>query len=129
MRHIELSRNIPRSKNWIGSFYEQLAEHGIFDYDAFWKLHRDLILLAKDAKERKHVNSKLAYELLKVQQDVLRLFCSHFDKNDIFKIKGMNSEKIREFKEIFEIAVIGAISGQVLPDTSFNYLNPLLKKA
>jgi hypothetical protein len=125
--HFELLRNIPGNPNWEGSFYERLTECGEWDSKSFWLLHLDLLNIAKQQISSQPVDRELAYTLLLLQQKVLTLISAHFAKNDVFQIDNINTEQLYEFKERFQIAVLGAISGEVLPESSFDLVNPLVK--
>lgn len=127
--HSELERNIPSNSNWEGSFYERLAEYGEWDSKSFWALHLELLNIAKLQKVSLPVEQNLAYMLLYLQQKVLNLISAHFTKNDVYEISNINTEKLYEYKERFELAILGAISGEVLPETSFDLVNPLVKNA
>jgi len=126
--HSELLRNIPGNPNWEGSFYERLTEYGEWDSKSFWLLHLDLLNIANQQVSNQPVERELAHVLLMLQQKVLTLITAHFAKNDVFQISNINTEQLYEFKERFEVAVLGAISGEVLPESSFDLVNPLVKK-
>jgi len=125
--HSELQRNIPNNPNWEGSFYERLTEYGEWDSKSFWVLHLELLKIAKQQQSDLTVEKNLVYMLLYLQQRVLNLISSHFTKNDVFEISNINTEQLYEYKERFEMAILGAISGEVLPETSFDLVNPLVK--
>ncbi len=127
--HSELVRNIPGNSNWEGSFYERLTEYGEWDSKSFWVLHLDLLNIAKQQVTNQPVERELAYMLLLLQQKVLTLISAHFAKNDVFKIVNINTEQLYEFQERFKMAILGAISGEVLPESSFDLANPLVKNA
>ncbi len=127
--HSELLRNIPGNPNWEGSFYERLTEYGEWDSKSFWILHLDLLNIAKQQISDRPIERELAYMLLLLQQKVLTLISAHFTKNDVFQIDNINTEQLYEFKERFEMAILGAISGEVLPESSFDLVNPLVKNA
>ena len=127
--HSELERNIPGNINWEGSFYERLTEYGEWDSKSFWVLHLELLNIAKTKNNDLNVEKDLAYMLLYLQQRILTLISAHFTSSDVFEIVNINTEQLYEFKERFEIAVLGAISGEVLPETSFDLVNPLVKNA
>lgn len=124
----ELERNIPGHSNWEGSFFERLTEYGEWDREAFWRLHQELVELAQRA-DKNPVDRDLAYMLLYLQQRVLNLVASHFAKNDVFKITNLKGEQLYEFKERFDMAILGVITGEVLPESSFDLVNPLLNNA
>lgn len=124
----ELERNIPGHSNWEGSFFERLTEYGEWDHEAFWRLHQELVELAQRA-DKNPVDRDLAYMLLYLQQRVLNLVASHFAKNDVFKITNLKGEQLYEFKERFDMAILGVITGEVLPESSFDLVNPLLNNA
>ncbi|GAB1270012.1 hypothetical protein NBRC116493_32650 [Aurantivibrio infirmus] len=125
----ELERNIPGHPKWKGSFYERLVEYREWDVDSFWSLHLELLQIAKNNKESDMVDRNLAYKLLTIQQKVLNLVTSHFVKNDIFKIRNLSTDQIYDFKERFEMAIISAVTGSVVPESSFKLTNPLVKNA
>ena len=124
----ELERNIPGHSNWEGSFFERLTEYGEWDQEAFWYLHKELVELAQRADEHS-VDRELAYMLLYLQQRVLNLVAAHFAKNDVFNITNLKGEQLYEFKERFDMAILGVITGEVLPESSFDLVNPLLNNA
>lgn len=125
----ELERNIPGNLNWEGSFYERLTEDGEWDSKSFWVLHLELLNIAKQQKPDVGVDRDLAYMLLYLQQRVLTLIASHSTNKDSFKICNINNDQLYEFEERFNMAILGAISGKVLPETSFDLVNPLIKNA
>ncbi|MUH72016.1 Imm41 family immunity protein [Psychrosphaera haliotis] len=127
--HSELFRNIPGNLNWEGSFYERLTEYGEWDSKSFWVLHLDLLNIAKQQISNKPVERELAYMLLQLQQKVLNLISANFAKDDVFNISNITTEQLYEFQERFEMAILGAISGEVLPESSFDLVNPLVKNA
>ncbi|WP_417661032.1 hypothetical protein [Pseudomonas sp.] len=127
--HSELKRNIPGNTRWEGSFYERLTEYGEWNSKSFWALHLDLLEIAKHQNTYLPVERELAYMLLYLQQRVLNLISAHFNKNDVFEISNINSEQLYEFKERFEMAILGAISGEVLSEASFDLVNPLVNNA
>lgn len=125
----ELERNIPRNPNWEGSFYERLTEYGEWNTDAFWLLHLDLLQVAESANTDEPIDRKLSYMLLYIQQRVNNLTTAHFSKNDVFEISNIKEEKLYEFKERFDMAILGAVTGELLPESSFDLVNPLVKNA
>ena len=127
--HSELLRNIPGNSNWEGSFYERLTEYGEWDSKSFWALHLDLLNIAKQQITNQPVDRELAYMLLLLQQKVFTLTSAHFTKIDVFEISNINSEQLYEFQERFNMAILGAITGEVLPESSFDLVNPLVKNA
>ncbi len=127
--HSELERNIPGQPNWEGSFYERLTEEAEWDSESFWVLHSELINIANNQDTESPVDRELAYKLLYLQQRILNLISAHFTDNDVFEISNINADQLYEFKERFEMAILGAITGKVLPEASFDLVNPLLKNS
>ncbi|MCG7490195.1 immunity 41 family protein [Vibrio sp. Of14-4] len=125
----ELERNIPGHANWEGSFYERLSEYGEWDSETFWVLHSELLDIAKKQDLHSPVIRELAYMLLYIQQRVLNLISAHFAENDFFEISNIDTEQLYEFRERFEMAILGTITGKVLPETSFDLVNPLINNA
>ena len=124
----ELERNMPGHSNWEGSFFERLTEYGEWNRKSFWALHRELLELASLAND-KPVERNLAYMLLYLQQRVLSLVAAHFATNDVFNISNLEGEQLYEFRERFDMAILGVITGEVLSESSFDLMNPLLKNA
>jgi hypothetical protein len=125
----EFERNIPGHPDWEGSLYERLSEYGEWNSLAFWKLHLDLLKIAEGVGETESVNRELAFMLIMLQQKVLNLISANFNKSDVFEIRNMKDEELHKFIERFEIAMIGAISGSVIPESSFDLHNPFIKNA
>jgi hypothetical protein len=125
----ELERNIPGNPKWEGSFFERLTEYGEWDSEAFWLLHFDLLQLAMCTDSSEPVDRNLSYMLLYLQQRVLNLISAHFAKNDSFNITDLNDKQLYEFKERFDMAILGVVTGEVLPESSFDLMNPLVKNA
>ncbi|MFZ6643351.1 hypothetical protein ACO0LL_26755 [Undibacterium sp. TC4M20W] len=130
----DICRNLPGNTNWPGSFYEQLAEHGIWNTKEFWLLHRDLVLAANKLRDVGSVDKQFALTIVRLQATVDRLFSAHFDENDVFKILAidnelgtvLNSDELHAFKERFDLAVTGVFSGEIFPEYAFELVNPLL---
>ena len=125
----ELERNLPGHPDWEGSFYEKLTEYGEWDVNAFWKLHLDFLEIAKSVNGSNTISRDLARKLLLLQQKVLNLVSSHFNDNDVYEIANIETDLLYEFIERFEMAILGAVSGEVHPESSFGLVNPLVKNA
>ena len=124
----ELERNIPNYPSWEGSFYERLTEYCEWKSDLFWVLHCDLLnaaLLAKDEP----IDRNLVHMLLYLQERVLTLIAAHFNKNGVFEISNLTDKQLHEYTERFNMAILGVITAEVLPEASFNLVNPLVKNA
>ncbi|MES2038115.1 MAG: Imm41 family immunity protein [Pseudomonadota bacterium] len=119
-------RNLPGNANWVGSFYEQLTEHGIWNKKEFWLLLSDLILAANKLKDSESVDKQLAWAIVKLQSNINGLLIAHFDEKDVFAILDMSTGELYAFKERFDLAVVGIFSGEVLPEDAFELTNPLL---
>lgn len=124
----ELARNMPAHPEWEGSFYERLTEYGEWNEEVFWKLHLELIDVARKVNNQPLVDRQLMHMLVFIQQRVLNLVSAHFNSNDGFQISNLDVDLIREFRERFEMAIIGAVSGEVLPEASFDLKNPLIER-
>lgn len=120
-----LFRNLPDSDDWEGSFYEQLVEYGIWDETEFWKLHKDLIVIANGLESR-NLERAVATAVVRLYVKIASLISSHFHDNDIFKIQNLSSSEILEYNERLDLAVVGAFSGEILDENRFDLRNPLL---
>lgn len=119
-------RNLPGNPLWEGSFYEKLAEYGLWDEREFWRLHHDLIRVAKDIKGQE-ISKELSAAIVKIYIRISSLMAAHSDPMDGFSIKNLNHEQIISYKERLDIAVIGVFSGEILNEISFDLQNPFLQ--
>ena len=51
---------------------------------------------------------------------------NYFNKNDVVNLQGITDEKLHDFIERFDMAILGITSGEVLPESSFDLVNPLI---
>jgi len=123
----EILRNLPGNSHWEGSFWERLAEHCVWDVDAFWMLHRSLVRLACAAAGA-HMDRNMALVIARLQGRVLGLLAAHHDVNDVFRIRNLDADLLRGMVERFEHAVLGFFSGEALPESSYDVRNPLIVK-
>ena len=119
--------NLPGQPAWEGSFYERLTEEGIWDEDEFWKLHYDLIRVARENKGEE-MDRILAAAIVKICLRVNNLISAHYDSNDIFVIKNLSAERLFKFGERFNITIMDAFSGEVFDEERFGLKNPLIVK-
>lgn len=124
-KYSNLFRNLPGNSDWEGSFYENLVENGIWDEVEFWKLHFDLIDIARDSDE-KNIDRNISAAVMRIYVKIASLISAHFRQNDIFRIHGLSDSKISEYKERLDLAAIGAFSGEILEERRFDTMNPLL---
>ena len=121
-----LYRNSPSHPKWEGSFVERLHEYSEWDEQAFWLVHKDLVELAKEFATVETVPKDIAARVVALQKTVSTSFAANFNKNDGFVIDNLDTEKLHEFMERFDMAVLGVFTGQVLPESSFDLVSPLL---
>ena len=100
----ELFRNLPSDKNWEGSFYETLTEHGIWDEIEFSKLEFCLCAINAQMESSKILDARIVRALLELQQRISRCIQSHYDRKDIFKISNVSEEQLYDLVERFELA-------------------------
>jgi hypothetical protein len=124
--YLELMKNLPSHPDWCSSFYGKLAEDGEWNVDAFWRLHVDLLQIAKDFHNEECISRELLYALIYVQNGVLNSIVYNLSKKDAFKIINIDENSIMKFKERFDSAMICIGAGDILPETSFDLVNPLL---
>ena len=125
LRFKTIYRNLPGHLEWEGSFYEILVEYGIWNEDEFWKLHHDLTMVAMENKGEK-MDRILAAAIVKICLRVVNSIAAHYNDNDVFTIENLDDMQLIDFKERFEMAVMGAFSGEVLDESHFDLKNPLL---
>lgn len=121
-----LYRNSPSHPKWEGSFVQRLHEYCEWDKNAFWLVHKDLIELAKQFSEVDSVPKDIAARVVALQKTVSTSFAANFNKNDGFSIENLSIETLHEFMERFDMAILGVFTGQVLPESSFDLVSPLL---
>jgi len=127
----EIFRTMPGdgSAEWEETFYGCLSEHGNWDMEKFWIFHMALTEIGKEVQEDAVVDRKLVYALLYIQQHVLTHVTSHYNSQVDWKFEAIDDEQLFEFVERFELAILGAISGEVSAESSFDLVNPLLADA
>ena len=126
----EIYRNMPGdgSPEWEKSFYGYLAEYGEWDIDKFWVFHKALINIAKQVDFEQPIERELAYALIYIQERVLTIVSSHFSDNE-FSFTSIEDSTLYDALDRFELALKGAITGEVIPESSFDLVNPLLANA
>jgi len=125
----EILRNLPGNANWEGSFYERLSEHGVWDAAEFWKLHLALVITATNFAAHAQISRPLASSVATLQARVSNLIAAHYDANDAFQIHNLTAAELNAFSERFEHAVLSVFSGAVLPESSYELVNPLVGSA
>ena len=111
---------------WIGSFFEKLIEYGVWDEDEFWKLHKNLVGIAVALKNDVTVEKSLLSLLLRIQKCLNDYLIYHLDKESSYSIKNVSTEKLFQFIERFDSAIISIGTGEIIPEVSFDLKNPLL---
>ncbi|PQJ60651.1 hypothetical protein BTO10_14995 [Vibrio chagasii] len=125
----EIYKNVPGdgSPDWEHTFYGHLSEYGEWDIEKFWIFHKALIEVGMLVKEGTSVDRNLAYALLYIQHGVLVHIGSHFNSRVSWKFESIDDEELRDYAERFQLAILGAISGDIVPESSFDLINPLIK--
>ena len=124
----EIQRNLPGSSDWQGSFYEQLTEHGLWSMGEFWKLHLCLVETAHSFRF-KPVARNQALAVVTLQGKIMNLVAAHYDQNDAFFIRNLAPNELHAFVERFQHAVLSVFSGEVIPEASYDIVNPLIVHA
>ncbi|MFZ6843405.1 hypothetical protein [Undibacterium sp. RuTC16W] len=122
----QIFRNLPGNPNWEGSFYETLTEYGNWSVDEFWKLHLDLIETAKIGGSAVVISRELAWGVVTLYSKIFNLISAHYNMNDSFQIKNLAPDELIAFTERFQHAMLGVFSGEVLPESSYDLINPLI---
>ncbi|WP_367989457.1 Imm41 family immunity protein [Vibrio sp. NTOU-M3] len=125
----EIYKNVPGdgSPDWEHTFYGHLSEYGEWDIEKFWIFHKALIEIGMLVKEGTNVDRNLAHALLYIQHGVLVRISSHFDSRVSWKFESIDDEELHDYAERFQLAILGAISGDIVPESSFALINPLIK--
>jgi hypothetical protein len=120
-----LFANLPGSDTWDESLWGRLVEDGVWDEQAFWELHAALISLARINNGSALIDRATAQAVCKIQARVLGCVASHRDPDDVFKITNLSDERLGDFVERFEHAVLSVFSGEFLPESSYALRSPL----
>jgi hypothetical protein len=123
---LQIFRNLPANPDWEGSFYEQLTEHGDWNIVEFWKLHLDLVEVARSEDLSTGVSRELALAVATLFAKIKNLISAHYNVNDVFQINNLSADELFAFSERLEHAVLGVFSGQVLAESSYDLTSPLL---
>lgn len=126
MKIEHLYRNSTSHPEWEGSFVERLYEYNEWDEKAFWQIHKELIELADEYSLVDSVPKDIAVRIVALQKNVCTSLAANFNRNDVFCIKNIDTERLHQFMERFDMAVLGVFTGQVLPESSFDLMSPLL---
>ncbi|WP_392343898.1 hypothetical protein [Pseudoalteromonas prydzensis] len=126
MNLYEIERYSASHPDWEGSFSERLYEYREWNIPEFWKLHKELVELAVWLRGKDEINKQLVGRILGIQKSVRAVVAAHYNKNDVVTISGLTDEQLHEFIERFDMAIMGVASGEVLPESSFDLVNPLL---
>jgi len=127
--YFQILKNLPGNPEWEGSFYEKLTEYGVWDADEFWKLELDLINAAKVNRESEVMDKKLVLGVATLHSKIYNLIAAHYNKNDIFKIRNLTPDELIAFTERFQNSMLGVFSGEVIPESSYDLVNPLIANA
>lgn len=127
MNLYEIERYSASHPDWEGSFSESLYEYCEWNIPEFWKLHKELLELAVWLREKDDINKQLVGRILGIQKSVWTMVTAHYNENDIVTLSGITDEQLHEFIERFDMAIMGVTTGEVLPENSFDLINPLLK--
>lgn len=126
MNLYEIERYSASHPDWEGSFSERLYEYYEWNIPEFWKLHKELVELAVWLRGKDEINKQLVGRILGIQKSVMAVVAAHYNKNDVVTISGVTDEQLHDFIERFDMAIMGVASGEVLPESSFDLVNPLL---
>lgn len=126
LKYNEILRNLPGHPNWDGSFYEQLVEYGRWDSNEFWKLHLEIIILARDLVEFDSIKRSTALKIVWLQSKIKDLLIANFNAGDGYEISGLNTITIFSYMERLDAAILGVFSGEVIPESEFELANPLI---
>jgi len=121
--------NLPGAAGFESSFCKRLAEQAVWDATEFWKLHQDLVQVARETAVSGTVRRELALAVVTSYSRILALVVAHYDKNDPFQIRCVSRDELYAFCERLRLAVLGVFNGEVLPEASFYLQNPLLNGA
>lgn len=123
--YVQIYRNLPGNSDWEGSFYERLAEYGDWSIVEFWRLHFDLVGVARSEDSSAGVNRELALAVATLFAKITNLISAHYNVNDVFQIENLSSDELLAFTERLEHAVLGVFSGQVIAESSYELTSPL----
>lgn len=127
--YVQIFRNLPGSPSWEGSFYERLTEHGEWSIVEFWKLHFELVAVARSGDLSVGVNRELAMAVVMLFAKITNLISAHYNVSDVFQVINLSSDELLVFSERLEHAVLGVFSGQVIAEFSYELVNPLIVQA
>ena len=126
MNLYEIERYSASHPDWKGSFSERLYEYSEWNASEFWKLHKTLVELAIALRDKNQIDKQLFGRILGIQKSIWSIVAAHFNECDAIKLVGVSDEQLHEFVERFDLAIIGLSNGKVLPESSFDLVNPLL---
>ena len=106
-----------------GSFRARLYEDALWSQDEYWKVEWALFQLVEAAAQ----DPELRFRVFRLFSATTTLFTSHFNPADVFSIQNLDSDRLYEIMERFQLVFEGFFAGE-MPDLSeaFDERNPLL---
>lgn len=98
-----------------GSFIFELHENSCFDEVLFKELLKALYEIVNKSKERT-LEREVVIQISKIQSYVLSSIIYHHHKNDLYKIKNYQEDKISSFIETLNIMIECYLSGNKIDE-------------
>lgn len=117
-------------RNWASSelfdensFISILHESHVWDEDEYWKLDSAIYELANKYSDD-FIPRDIAWPIARIFSYLMMSFEAHHNKNDYFKMKGLDSEQVYNRRERVQLVFEGFFKGEMISNDSFDYCNP-----
>lgn len=108
--HAVISGNHPWSGEFDGaSFRARLYEEATWSEDEYWKVEWALFQLVGESA----TETELRGRVFRLFSTTFSLFAAHFDPNDVYTIKNLTADEVRESMERFQLVFQGFFSGDM----------------
>jgi hypothetical protein len=119
-----ISSNFPWCEEWDeSSFIGYLHDYAMWDYEKYWQLELSLYNICKQ-----NISFEMKWRIFKIFSSTMMMFCSHFDQNDVFKIKNLSNEEIFDLRERVQLVFEGIFQNKMPNQDIFDLKNPLLSE-
>ena len=120
----EINRNFPWcDEHSDESFLGILHEEDKWSDSEYFKLENDLYALSVKYNDSETLPREVVWRVMRVFSHSMLLLGCHFNPNDGFEIKNLNSEDIRERTERLQNMFEGFFQGTMPDKDDFKYTN------
>lgn len=123
-----LLSNFPHCSDFSkDSFMSVFHESWIWDEKKYWELDKEIYDLSREFSGQ-DIPREISWPLMRIFSYLMMSIQSHYNKDDGFKITNLDELSVFEWRERIQLVIEGFFKGKMPPNTSFEFVNPLLEK-